>query len=634
MNLFNMNWLLDEIATHSPFLLSTFAIVSAIFVLLRSRAPGRAASLTLLDSSIFFFAFVYLLSFGLAASHSLSSAALAWGTYIATGLLAVFALIAAALGKHPNSSSARTEPRNGVLRFSSACCLVLFFLLLLGAYLKATLIGDNTADGLWYHIPRLLALLQQGDLSNVGLPHIDNYHPKAATFWFTWVFSFYGDLRALQLGLMPHLLLAVLSVYAAARRLGVSSAAALCVAPSVAFTPVVSAQLGTSLVDVMMCAYVLAASTLLLDRVLLISAFSAQPQSIANQQRETDSAFPWNLCLALGLVLSTKLSGLLYVGVLLACYFFWERRLMKRLAAFALTFALGAYTYIQNSLMHGNPFFPQGLSLLGFHLPGPGTPELMWEHSQVRDLSLVERFWKSWSSIGEIGYASPTGGFGIHGPLLLLCLLGLPFVCRKGPRLKQNLLFLLLGLTLLAVTPFPYVPRYTVFLIGFAAVAYAIIIDTRKNTWSLTSLAAALVFANLIGISQQWKALRFELSRLSASALTRCDDSTFPEGYSEVFDWLKKNPLQARQPLVVSALYPISNACFWTLGQSSSVHFFFVDDKTTRMAEIENSARLNEATSIIIPRSVAKQLTTLPNHIFFENPQAVIVAPDITSPTS
>ncbi|MBX7143771.1 MAG: hypothetical protein K1X79_04920 [Oligoflexia bacterium] len=593
----------SDLAAHAVFLVSLLVIISSLTLIIRRLNTSALFSSALLEANVFFFALVHVSALLLTYLGKLSLNNLFTLNCVATLFCAATALKTRRTSAPKSTKGTPAQAEDMTLLILSALCSLLVLISIASAYIKAMLIGDNTADGLWYHIPRLFSALQQGDTSPVGLPHIDNYHPKASTYWLAWVMAFYGDLRALQLALLPQLVLAMCAIYTIARKLGASASAAACGASSFAFLPVVSAQLGTSLIDIMQCSYILAAVALLAD-IALPNAQARMPL------RQTWLSFG----LALGLVLATKLSGLIYAAILLLCFAVLEYRKSKQLklaltrsaASLCLALFMGAQTYLQNFTEHSNPFYPQAFDLFGIHLPGPSAPEAMWENSQVKQLSLPERFIKSWGAIGEVGYAAPTGGFGAHGPLLLLCLVLVPFFNASAGDRRRTAALLALCLLLLATTPFAYVPRYTLFLPGLGGVALALILDSKKAKLGTILAGSLLICANFFSLSQQWRTLRFELARLNSSALERCTDSFFPDSYSDVFSWIRN--VHPSSLLVVSEFAPVSNACFWDTEQQTKVYFHFLSPGlSVACADIFSKFQSMNFAAIVTPRHVANE---------------------------
>ncbi len=573
---------LELVPNHLSFLLVWFLTQAALFLILRRRSATSPQHVLLVESGIWFLLSIYLLGFSLALAKQLTLQNL---HFISSGFAVLLGLLA--LRGSPQSSAPQPSEREPIaVQVVSGFVGLLSLVYVAVLVLKAVVIGDTSADGLWYHIPRLFALLQQHGLDPIGLPHIDNYHPKEASFWFLWVMSFYGNISALQLALLPYLLLCVVSVYSLSRAFGSRASSARIAALTSILIPVIAAQFGTALIDIFQLAPLLAAIALL---------YAEHPSSSV-----------WRVlrfAAALGLLLASKLSGLPYALVLLVAFSLIEWRAARPLASIfvssvvagTIAVVLGGYTYVGNYQEHANPFYPQSVDVLGVHLPGPGTSELMWENKQARGLSLLECFIKSWTTPGEVGYGAALGGFGVTGPFLLLCLI--TWVINKGGGHRKFSLALLC-IALLLVTPFPYVPRFTLFVPAIGAVALASLLDERKHVWNLPVFGGAVLVVAVFSILQQLRAIGFQASHNPHAKMYSCEGDSFPAGYSEAFAWLREHPADV---LVVSRLEPVANACFWNADSSNKVSFLFAESEQVTAAAILKRASTERINTVLIP---------------------------------
>ena len=175
-----------------------------------------------------------------------------------------------------------------------------------------------------------------------------------------WMLAFLGNDRWLGLAQLPFLFLAMLAIYAAARRLGATGAAATTGALLFACAPVVLSQVTVGYNDVFLTAVLLVA----------VAVGLAARQSSA-------PALPLSLGAALGLLLGTKFPAVLFVAVLyaaFACVALRAARAPRPAGSPAggrrLALLLGGDTYVRNWRQHGNPVYPYATKVLGVKLPG------------------------------------------------------------------------------------------------------------------------------------------------------------------------------------------------------------------------------------------------------------------------
>jgi hypothetical protein len=363
------------------------------------------------------------------------------------------------------------------------------------AALARAVVGAPTSfDGLKYHLPLALMMLQEERLA-IGPtynPVFEGY-PRNAALWFAWILAFFRSDRWVELAQAPFLLLGMLAVYCLARRLSSGRPASATAALLLPFAPVVLAQITTNYTDVVGSALLLAAVALLLA-------------AVGSRALGAAGAFG----AAVGLLMGTKLSGLLFATIFVAVFTGATmlglgrpgRRVAAVLLAMALAAGLGLDAYARNWIEYGNPLFPYRQSLPGLELPGPRTAEQVFGVPQTRELHPVARVLRSWQAVGEASETGIFGGFGFTWPLLGLATLvsaGVAVHRRDGPRLAVVALFA----GLFVATPLHFRVRFVIYLLGLGAVSLAHLLEQpRWPRGARAALAAAAVAVSTVSLAQ------------------------------------------------------------------------------------------------------------------------------------
>ena len=171
--------------------------------------------------------------------------------------------------------------------------------------------------------------------------------------------------------------------------------------------------------------------------------------------------------------------------------------------------ALGAWWYVRNAVLWGNPFYPVAVAGL------PGNPDVVALLGvDPRQVGTTNPFWAvlvSWADDlhwRPYSYGSPTGGLGAHWVLVLAPAVPVAFVLllRSGRALVAWGL-LAPGVLLLLAYPGQYHSRYTLFLLGIGATSLAVVLD-RLPRWPRQGLLALTVAAALFSAAAaSWWAL-------------------------------------------------------------------------------------------------------------------------------
>lgn len=262
----------------------------------------------------------------------------------------------------------RTWERAGVRPSALLASLALVVAVLLAASLTVRLTHPTSSyDALSYHAPLSLLLWRGGDLASFLLLDPQYWslaQPGVAELWAGLLGVIGGDAFA-DLSQVPFALLGAVAVAAIARRTGLPGRAAALAAAAYLITPLLAAQLGTRLNDVIAAGIFLAAAALL----------SAPPQGWSSGRIVLAA-------LGLGLVTASKLALLpatAALGVVLFVGIKWPtgRRSTHRpprrwrsvsilLAAAAAVFVLVILPWwVRNLAVYGNPLYPADLPLIG-----------------------------------------------------------------------------------------------------------------------------------------------------------------------------------------------------------------------------------------------------------------------------
>lgn len=348
-------------------------------------------------------------------------------------------------------------------------------------------------DGLGYHLPVSDDAIQSGTLRTVptSVVYVNAYPHLGGVFTTAFRLALGEDTFA-ESAQLPFALLAVLAIAVAARREGVPSTRALAAALLFVAVPTVELQLAASYVDVMYAALVLSAF------VLVSGPLDARTIALSG--------------LALGFVLGTKPSAppIVLAGLaLLAVRGHRAGRLGEVLFAVGITTLVGAWKYVENLALHGNPIWPVELALGPVRLPGLTTMDelaSMGLGEPLRSMGWGERLLDSWLSPFQsrhvydmrLGGLGPLFTMGLL-PVALAAVVGAAGDARFRRRMGPFALFVVPVALLSLASPGAYWARYTLALPG-ALLALAVVATqgldaTVRRAVDGTLIALALLSA-------------------------------------------------------------------------------------------------------------------------------------------
>lgn len=317
-------------------------------------------------------------------------------------------------------------------------------------------------DALGYHLPYVNFALQHGTFADVpaDVAYLSTY-PKIVEHTFIAWRAMLPDDSLVDLAQLPFGLLGALAIVVIARGQGARSDAAVAAGAAWLTLPAVFLQLPTNYVDVASAALALCTIAFLLgpaDRTRLLFA-----------------------AVALGLFLGSKPSApiavvLLFVALIVVAI---RARLGGLVPVAALVvLALGAETYLRNTVGQGNPVWPVRLDVGPVQLPGEfDMSDLLAAGAAAPRThgNLVERVVGSWSVLWPQvpAFDMRVGGLGVLVLAALpVAVAGLLKRCRG---LDAVVMLLIVAATL--ATPEPAVAR---FVLAFAGLALALAIPATE----------------------------------------------------------------------------------------------------------------------------------------------------------
>ena len=444
-------------------------------------------------------------------------------------------------GGHPARWFASLRVQAGVfpLALLGAVCIALI------AELYAGLASPPlNGDDLGYHLPLAVTWLQTGNLFATRAPFW--FYPGMSELFVFWLLApFHNDLF-ISFQNWPFLTLALVSIYALARRAGLSVAWGIYSALFFLGIRALHFQMNSQNNDLILAALFLAAVSMLL--------VYARAQVVGSLVL---------VGLAMGLMIGVKYNGSYYAALLLVAYVLLAGRRQRLgqtvrhlLLMVVIAGLLGGLWYVRNWIIAGNPLTPLRIQFAGMVLfPGPE----LFMGNRVQDTTLLghirdaEALQLFWAALGRNGLLTSL-------VLPIIALAGLVWAARflsprwPAPRREIDVyVFLSLGtLALLSVTPLlvENVPHtlnqlrdaYSPIRYGFA-------------TWALAGLLLAwlLAFVDRVPIALAMKTFVALIVLIPfVAALTRMVDFLRPIAAVDV-------PLPARYILPLSlALVVIS----------------------------------------------------------------------------
>lgn len=341
-------------------------------------------------------------------------------------------------------------------------------------------------DAIGYHLPFVNFALERGRLADVpsDVPYLATY-PHVVEYAFIAWRALLPDDRLVDLAQLPFGFLGAAAIAGIARRKGARADHAICGGLLWLTLPAVFLQLPTNYVDVA------SASLLLTCAYFLLGELGTREIAVTS--------------IALGLFLGSKPNapiGTTLLFAVLAVRVLRDPNLSRghatRLLAGAglCAFVIGAESFVENVVRHGNPIWPVRLGLGPIHLPGTLPMSALLESGagapRVHGNVLV-RIAKSWPALfSQPAFDMRIGGLGV----IFLC--ALPVAIWESVR-KRDVFAALIAVAALA-SPDPAVARYILAFPGLVLALAMPRIETMgpKMRTGLFALAAGGVALNLV----------------------------------------------------------------------------------------------------------------------------------------
>jgi hypothetical protein len=367
-----------------------------------------------------------------------------------------------------------------------ATILILVALVALGVQVVfALLLPPFGYDAFAYHLPIVAVWMQTGNISTrIPYNNYSNVYPADTELTYTWLALFVHNYSLQSLCQIFYSLAGWLAVAGIGRVVGLRRSLALAAGALYFLTPIVLANSLSSYVDMAFSAM-----------CLVLTFFTVR------HIYEPQTAHLALAGLASGLCIGMKSTGVVYVAVaaaILAGSYAWRwwrpgaklpRKIRSQVlsdlatatALFAIpTLAFGIYWYARDWVNFGNPVYPYTITLFGHVFPGMGSVQDVLVKQQTLPQWANLPSWRqalaSWQTdlpgqVTTYAYDQRLGGFGIQWPLLELPALVLFTLYALWKRLDLCFTLVLPTLIVLLLQPASWWSRYTVFIVGPAAVA-------------------------------------------------------------------------------------------------------------------------------------------------------------------
>lgn len=347
------------------------------------------------------------------------------------------------------------------------------------------LFPSYTWDGLWYHLPIVGFILQSGTIQENPAPFmIDqfmNIFPKNIELFFLWNIIFLKSDVITDLSQLFFSIMGVFAVYSIAVKLGMERRYAIYSGIIFFFTPILILQSSTNYVDVAVAVlFIIAINFLIISKPVRLSIFLSG--------------------IATGILLGSKGSGPLFVGVLLIAIFLREvllylnplklfhhedrGHLLKRLANYLLcillpTFLLGGYWYIKNWLLYGNPVYPMEIAFFNITIfRGLYGGIIDPEPELIKSLSPLKRLIHVW--LERVDYYLYDSRFSGFGPIwFIISLPSIVFSTIYALRDKRYRFFFFSFILILAFILYPrnWNTRYVIFIVGLGSLSIGMMLE-------------------------------------------------------------------------------------------------------------------------------------------------------------
>lgn len=399
----------------------------------------------------------------------------------------------------------------------------LFFISVCWIVFLGYLFPSYTWDALWYHLPMVGYIMQSGAIQEVPaysfITQVINGLPKNIELFFLWNIMFLKNDAIVDLTQLFFTVMGVFSIYSIAVKLRIKEKHAVYSSLLFFFSPVIILQSMTNYIDIAVSALFLTAINF-----LMCGNTDECPDNKTGILNFEKGKIPILLAgLTTGILLGSKWSGPLFVAVLaalivireFAIHFklfnitpsgykgnFVKDRFISYMICFIIpVFVMGAFWYIKNWVVYGNPFYPMEITFFNFTLFEGlyGGVEIMEEKNPtpeiIKNLSLLSGLFHVWmEKVRYYIYDSKLSGFGPVWFILFLPSIVFSFVYAvKGKRYNFLLISMVLVVTFI-IAPRNWDTRYVIFMTGLGALSFGLALDYfKKRQLTIKIIALSLV---------------------------------------------------------------------------------------------------------------------------------------------
>lgn len=356
------------------------------------------------------------------------------------------------------------------------------------------LFPSYTWDALWYHLPIVGYLIQDGaihEIPNHSFIHqFINIFPKNIELFFLWNIIFLKSDIITDLSQLPFTIIGMLTVYSIARKLEVPREYSLYSSLLFFFTPIVILQSTTNYVDV-----AISVLFLLTVNFLVSGGRGIRPGGVNEGIQPSRKAHLLLAGVSAGILLGAKGSGPLFIVILSSVIIMQKigRRFgsLKRegfgfrrgVASFLIFFLapavlLGGYWYLKNWLRYDNPVYPMEITFFGKTIfKGLYSGIIEPAPEIINRLSYVTRPLYVWTErIKYYLYDSRLGGLGPLWFVLFLPAIPLSLISAVTKRRYGYIAIFAIIVSAFLLYPRNWTPRYVIFLVGFGALSYGMLL--------------------------------------------------------------------------------------------------------------------------------------------------------------
>jgi len=343
-------------------------------------------------------------------------------------------------------------------------------------------------DSLNYHFTFPVEWLKHGNLDTPITIFDDpspTYYPLNGSLFYLWLILPFRSVFLADLGQFPFFIIAVISIYSIAQKIGLNKTNSFYSALLFALIPNFFKQLQIAYVDVMVGALFLACVNYLF---LLKEDFNWQNVLIYS--------------ISLGLLIGTKTTALLFSILLIIPFLVMLFKNYKK-ACLGLVFlpcalALGSFSYFRNFIQTGNPLYPLDFSLFNIHIfKGVMDKAIYSSHFSSSDYSLGKMLFHE--------------GLGAQALLFILpgIFLSLPSAFIKKRRELRLSLIYFLALPILIYFVYRYIiplanVRYLYAMLGLGVVLGFYISDILKIKKAVISfLILVCIFSSIPSLAKR-----------------------------------------------------------------------------------------------------------------------------------